>query len=129
MIVGLLAYTGGIPTPKGRLGKAFFAVYVCITLAQVLQSFMALASFCAAWASFSSEHANCLMEWKHGHSYFTMVVYVTFWAHPQNLVYAFVFLLNLSVLVQARRLWCVINLRSDTGSFWVLFPSISCCVL
>jgi hypothetical protein len=121
MLFGLLAHSGGIATPKGRLGKAFFWGMLLCMLVQVLFTFASIASYIAAWASFSSGHAKCLMPWKHGHAYFNMIAFGTLGCHPQLLAYACVLMMYMLVHVEARRVWCIVNLNRAVGKFWVSF--------
>jgi hypothetical protein len=118
LIFGLLAHSGGIPSPTGRLGKAFFGGFVFCTLVQSLYTTMSIVSYVAAWASFSSAHASCLVPWLHGRAYFDMVAFGTLGFHPQLLAHACVLVLYVLLLVEARRVWCCVYFNRDIGDYW-----------
>ena len=119
LFFAMLAHSGGIPTPKGRLGKTFFGGYMLCTGVQLLYTLLSIASYVAAWASFSSAHAACLVPWLHGRTYFDMTAFGTLGFHPQLLAYACILAMYVLGVVEARRVWCAVNLNRDVGYWWV----------
>ena len=114
MALGQLA---AIPSPSNRLGVVMWGIWVACVAFQMLTVVLSLALWCATFSS--ARGHGCLVEWAHGYSLLDVMGLMTSGFHP--FVLASLALLNFhaTLLVQAKRVWCVARHSRDVGEWWV----------
>ena len=116
MALGQLA---AIPSPSNRLGVVMWCTWVACVAFQMLTVVLSLALWCATFSS--ARGHGCLVEWAHGYSLLDVMGLMTSGFHP--FVLASLALLNFhaTLLVQAKRVWCVARHSRDVGEWWVTY--------
>lgn len=115
----VLAHAAAVPTPRGRLGTAFFWAWVCCVQVQAVYGGLMVAAYSMSIAAFGWQHAACLTEWRHGASSYGLLAFGTLGFQPELLVYLTVWQLYGLLLVEAARVYSVVRRNRDVKAFWV----------
>lgn len=78
VVLFMAANAGGIPAPKDRAGKMFWAVWMLVAVFQWLATLFSLLMVCVAYFMLRQDYSACMTEFNHGMAMLDVVSFATF---------------------------------------------------